>query len=269
VSGNDEFAELADTFNGLLGRLDASFQEQKRALELQRRFTADASHELKTPLTIVKGNTSLALSRASIDDNSRHTLTEIDRAADTMSQLVQDLLLLARSDSGQLGGHRIEMLLREILETAASQATPNGGPPVRLKVEPEDLCVMGNEAELVRVFRNLLDNALCHTPSDGCISVSAHSSDGAVLVTVEDTGTGIAPEHLSHLGERFYRVDAARSRPTGGTGLGLSICKSILKAHAGGMEIESAVGKGTRVCVSLPIGFSETNGVSGNLALTE
>src|SRR5258708_1514338 len=184
VSGNDEFAELADTFNGLLGRLDASFQEQTRALELQRRFTADASHELKTPLTIVKGNTSLAFSKASINHNTRHTLTEIDKAADTMSQLVQDLLLLARSDAGQLGGDRIEMLVREVLDTAVSQSSPNGGLPVRLTVEPEDLCVKGNEAELVRVFRNLLDNALRHTPSDGSIPISAPSSHLAASVTL-------------------------------------------------------------------------------------
>jgi signal transduction histidine kinase len=252
VSGNDEFAELAETFNGLLGRLEGAYQGQKRLLELQRRFTADASHELKTPLTVIKGNASLALSQATGEGEARRAFQEIDAAADTMSQLVQDLLLLARSDSGQMGRDRKELLVREVLERAAAQARHAGSAPITLTIEPEPLTVTGNEAELVRLFRNLLDNAARHTPAEGRITVTARASQEQLVVAVADTGTGIAPEHLPHLGERFYRVDFARARPDGGTGLGLSICKGIVEAHQGTMTFESAPGQGTTVYVHLP-----------------
>lgn len=255
VSGHDEFAELADTFNGLLGRLDHAYQEQRAMLELQRRFTADASHELKTPLTIVKGSTGLALSRETTDEKSRRTFQEIDAAANTMSQLVQDLLLLARSDSGQMGSNRIEMLIREVLECSVSQSQQGikaDSAPICLNIDPEELAVIGNEAELVRLFRNLLDNALQYTPAEGCITVTAKNVSDSVVVSVQDTGAGIASEHLPHLGERFYRVDSSRARHDGGTGLGLSICKGIVDAHDGSMTVESAVGKGTKVTITLP-----------------
>jgi signal transduction histidine kinase len=251
-SGSDEFSELAQTFNGLLGRLERAFQEQKRLLQLQQRFTADASHELKTPLTIIKGRAGLALNRASTDERSRHTFQEIEAATDTMSHLVQDLLLLARSDEGQMGRDRMELLIGDILETAKTQALQEDSAPVTWRVRPEDLTVMGNEGELIRLFRNLLDNAAHYTPPKGSIHIAAHCENDNVVVTVEDAGTGIAPEHLPHLGERFYRVDASRTRPSGGTGLGLSICRSIVEAHGGTLTFKSAPGVGTTVTVTLP-----------------
>jgi signal transduction histidine kinase len=253
VTGNDEFSELAETFNGLLSRLESAFRQQKRLLEQQRRFTADASHELKTPLTVIKGTASMALNDPAADTLTRRALQEIDRAADTMSHLVQDLLLLARSDGGQLGKNRIELLAREVLERAISGVAQSGA-AITLRVEDETLSVTGNEAELIRLFSNLLANAARCTPPEGAIRVTAQAEGRSVVMRVADTGPGIAPEHLPHLGERFYRVDAARSRPDGGTGLGLSICRGIVEAHRGAMSIESAVGKGTTVTISLPRG---------------
>jgi signal transduction histidine kinase len=252
VTGNDEFSELAGTFNGLLGRLEAAFAEQQRALEQQRRFTADASHELKTPLTIIKGNTSMALEVPTASTGYRQTLQDIDRAADTMSSLVQDLLLLARSDGGQLGRDPIELLVRELLERAASAVAHHKGALIALQIEDDALCVPGNEGELVRLFTNLLDNATRYTPPGGRITVRAARQGGRVVIAVADTGPGIAPEHLPHLGERFYRVDSSRSRPAGGTGLGLSICKSIVEAHSGTLSFQSTLGVGTTVTVTLP-----------------
>lgn len=271
VIGNDEFSELSETFNGLLGRLEGAFRQQERLLEQQRRFTADASHELKTPLTVIKGTASMALSSGSTGDGDdpghrpnasyQRSLRDIDRAADAMSHLVGDLLLLARSDGGQLGKNPITLPVRELLQQAiASVPRPgNGGESViTLDANDSALCVRGNEAELVRLFSNLLDNAVRHTPPPqqqqrpGAICVSARAEGESVRVSVRDTGAGIAPEHLPHLGERFYRVDASRARPDGGTGLGLSICKSIVDAHHGTLRIESVVGAGTTVTVSLP-----------------
>ena len=251
-SGSDEFSELAQTFNGLLGRLEQAFQEQKRLFRLQQQFTADASHELKTPLTIIKGRAGLALNRDSTDEKTRRAFQEIEMAADTMAHLVQDLLLLARSDEGQMGRNRMELLIGDVLETARKQALPEDSAPIALRVTPNDLTLSGNEGELTRLFRNLLENAARYTPPEGSITVMAHCERENVIVTVADTGAGIAPEHLPHLGERFYRVDASRTRPSGGTGLGLSICRSIVAAHGGTLHFASAPGKGTTVTVTLP-----------------
>jgi signal transduction histidine kinase len=251
VSGNDEFSELAETFNGLLNRLQSAFQQQELLLEQQRRFTADASHELKTPLTVIKGTTSMTLHGAPTVPAYRAALQDIDRAADTMSHLVQDLLLLARSDGGQLGKEQIELLVCDILDSTVSGIRQESA-PLTLHVDDETLSVMGNERELVRLFSNVLDNAVHHTPSDGTIQVSAQAEGENVVITVRDTGPGIPPEHLPHVGERFYRVDAARSRPDGGTGLGLSICKGIVHAHGGTLSIESTSGVGTTVHIRLP-----------------
>ena len=254
ATGRDEFGELAETFNGLLSRLDSAFAAQKQTLEQQRRFTADASHELKTPLTIIQGRAGMALARDSTDERSRKSFEEISGATETMSHLVQDLLLLARSDEGGVVQDRVEILARELLETAQIQSASEDAAPVELRVTSETLLIRGNQAELTRLFRNLLDNALRYTPPTGKVVLEAHAENESVVVTVSDTGAGIAAHHLSHLGERFYRVDESRTRPTGGTGLGLSICRSIVEAHGGTMRFESALGMGTTVTVTLPQG---------------
>lgn len=251
VTGSDEFSELADTFNGLLGRLETAFGRQQRLIEQQRRFTADASHELKTPLTIIQGNTSLALSGHPDLSEYHQAMGEIGMAAETMSRLVRDLILLAQSDAGRLGQGRIELLLREVLELAVVRV-PRPEAAVCLSLQDEALSVLGNEEELVRLFTNLLTNAARHTPAGGRISLTARREGDRAVVTVADTGDGLAPEHLPHLGERFYRVDSARARLDGGTGLGLSIARSIAEAHGGALAFASTLGAGTTVTVTLP-----------------
>ncbi len=251
AAGNDEFSELAQTFNSLLGRLQAAFQKQERLIEQQRRFTADASHELKTPLTIVKGNSGLLLDSARTEEASKPAIQEINQAADTMSRLVQDLLLLARSDDGQLGSHPIELLVSEVIQRAISRLGSRPTAVIRRNV-PDSLTVRGNEQELLRLFTNLIGNAVNYTPLEGQIMVTAEQAGQNIRIVIADTGIGIAPEHLPHLGERFYRVDAARTRSEGGTGLGLSICRSIVQAHHGELTIQSQLGGGTTVSVLLP-----------------
>jgi signal transduction histidine kinase len=179
-------------------------------------------------------------------------LQEIDRAADTMRQIVQDLLLLAHADAGQAGRERIELLVREVLERAIAQTARKDSAPVRLHISDETLAVPANEGELARLFSNLLDNARRATPPEGQITVTAAREADQIVMRVADTGIGIAPQHLPHLAERFYRIDTARARLDGGTGLGLSICKSIVDAHGGTLSFQSTPGKGTTVTVSLP-----------------
>lgn len=252
LAGRDEFADLAAAFDAVRDRLEATFRKQERLTAQQRRFTADASHELKTPLAIIKGSTSMALMTTAPDDPALPTFRQINTAADTMTGLVQDLLLLARSDDGQLARNPSVLLVQGVLERAAARTfLPHA--PISLRLPDEALCIRSSEDELVRLFGNLLDNAARHTPWDGCIDISAASRGSLIAVTIADTGLGIAPQHLAHLGERFYRADPARARAQGGTGLGLSIVQSIARAHGGRVNIESTVGVGTRVCITLPV----------------
>jgi signal transduction histidine kinase len=252
VEGDDEFAELAGTFNSLFARLEDAFRRQASALEQQRRFTADASHELKTPLTVIKGTTSMALSGPHLDDRSREAFLEVNTAADGMVKLVHDLLYLARADSGSLGSDRREVLAVEILERAKSGVAHLEGAPVQFgRIDPES-AIWGNEQELVRLFTNLLSNARRHTPPTGRVEVTIEMKNGVTQVVVADNGCGISSEHLSKLGQRFYRADDSRSREDGGTGLGLAIVGEIVRAHEGTLQFQSAVEKGTRVTVRLP-----------------
>jgi signal transduction histidine kinase len=256
VKGEDEFAGLATTLNAMLGRIESAFeqeQESKRQLEetiqQQRRFTADASHELKTPLTVVKANAGLALNKNAGIEDARESLKEIDAAADRMSRLVNDLLTLARVDAGHLADRFEEVDLGQVLERAVGQVP---GAKDRAKVEvTSNVKTLGSPDDLTRVFVNLLDNALRYGADP--VNLSLAVTKGLAEVTIADHGAGIPPEHIEHLFDRFYRVDKSRSSETGGTGLGLAICQGIVEAHRGTISITSQPQVGTTVVVSLPI----------------
>jgi signal transduction histidine kinase len=262
VRGQDELARLALTFNSMIARLEGTFRGLENAYyrlegayEEQQRFTGDASHELRTPLTRIKGMTSLALSGPGCFDEYRDAVIVADQAADAMSRIVQDLLLLARSDAGQLTPCLAPVSVGALLRRAADQPVATSGPAILLQSPEPDLVVAGDADHLARLLNNLVENALRHTPS-GEITLAARPVDGRVEITVADTGEGISTEHLPHVCDRFYRVDSARAQRDGGTGLGLAICQSIVEAHGGSMSIESTVGVGTTVHVVLPAGAS-------------
>lgn len=179
-------------------------------------------------------------------------LRKVDQAADVMSRIVQDLLLLARSDAGELVKEERPVALGAVLERALNAVKRPETARLNLTLPDPSPTVLGDDHHLLRLFTNLLENATRHTPPEGRVSVEARCLNGTVLVEVRDTGEGIAPEHLPHLCERFYRVDTARSRARGGTGLGLAICTSIVEAHGGRLQIDSRLGAGTTVTVSLP-----------------
>ncbi len=243
VSGQDEFSNLATNVNAMLHRLEEAFAQQ-------RRFTADASHELRTPLTVIKAHSSRGVADPESSEKQRRAWAATDRAATLMNAIVQDLLLLARSDAGQLTLALHPTALWDSVEAAREAVQAEGSATISNHV-PRHLMVSGDTMLLTRLFTNLLKNALRHTPAEGSITIMAEARNDTIIATVADTGTGIAPDHLPHLLERFYRVDEARSRAGGGTGLGLSICQSIVSAHGGRLEITSSVGVGTTVHVSL------------------
>ncbi|HEY3417370.1 MAG TPA: ATP-binding protein [Armatimonadota bacterium] len=251
VAGDDEFAQLAVTINRMLGRLAGAFGQLERSIEQERRFTSDASHELRTPLTAIKANTSLALRGERTPEQYRDALRAADKAADLMTNLVNDLLLLARSDSGQLVLHP-QAVDPATLFADAIALLERGEDHAAITIEIADPAtrLWGDPQHLLRLITNLLQNALRYTPASGNITLAAAQHAETVTLTVRDTGEGIDPAHLAHLGERFYRIDPARAR--GGCGLGLSICKSIVAAHGGTLDITSTPGEGTTVTVTLP-----------------
>ena len=255
--GNDEFSELASAFNGMLSQLDDAYSTQKSVLERQKQFTADASHELKTPLTVIRGVAGIGAAREANDERTRRAFEDIETAAQSMSGLVQDLLLLARSDEGHVAEDVTELLLVEVV-TSACQLS---GEPERVvvKAEDPDMIVMGSHADYDRLFRNIIENGLNYSRNTQLpVVVTLKKCGDMAVITVQDRGIGIAAEHIPHLGERFYRVDSSRTRPTGGTGLGLSICKSILAAHGGDVEFASVTGEGTSVTIRLPLAAGQT-----------
>ena len=247
VEGADEFADLAQVINGMLARLECAFEQQ-------RRFTADASHGLRSPLTVILGQASLALSGPQSDDN-RRAWERTARSARAMEQLIHDLLTLARSDAHQLEIERAPIPVCPLLETAV-EMTPESERRAGAAIVcecPEGLQALGDADHLARALHNLIANALRHTPPDGGIILHAAPVAGSqIAITVTDSGTGIAPEHLPHVQERFYRADHGRARSAGGTGLGLAIVQTVVAAHGGNLQISSTLGRGTTVRMTLP-----------------
>lgn len=264
VAGQDELSELATTFNSMLARLEESFRQRQaayarveKALEQQQRFTADASHELKSPLTVIEGTVSLNLASAErTPAQYRKGMETIHTATGRMKGIVQDLLLLAQSDSGHLvmdfrplSAYDVMILARDSVE-----ARPSSEPCAPIIVQEPDppIFIRADSAHLVRLLVNLLENAQRHTPSDGQITLSATTDTDTVRITVTDTGAGIPARDLPHIFDRFYRVDSARARTHGGTGLGLAIGKGIAEAHGGTLTITSEEGRRTQVQLRLP-----------------
>ncbi len=244
---DDEVGRLARTFDSMLERLEAAFVRQQQ-------FTADASHELRTPLTAIIGQIDVALGWPGSVESFRATLRTVREQTERLARLTNDLLLLARVD-----GHLVTLPpepidLGDILPALAMQVEPLAqahGVMLMLPTFPP-LIVLGNEDHLVRLFMNLLDNAIRYTPSGGQITLDATREPGQVGIRVCDTGPGIAPQHLPLLFDRFYRVDRGRNRAQGGSGLGLAIAQSIAQAHGGRISVESSVGAGSTFTVWLP-----------------
>jgi heavy metal sensor kinase len=243
---SDELGRLANTFDAMLGRIDSAF-------ERQRRFTADAAHELRTPLSLLKGQVDLALSRPRTTEEYQEALRAIESDLGRMTGLVATLLSLARTDNGKLPLDFAQVDITSIVRTVLEQYQPLATESqVTLVDESKTAILEADEDLLIQVLVNLLDNALAHTPASGKILVGCDSLQDEVRIWVEDNGIGISAEDQPHVFEPFYRVDSARSRQQGGAGLGLAICKSIADAHHGEISITSQVGQGTRIELVLP-----------------
>ena len=241
------WAGSPSTFDAMLARIEEAF-------ERQRRFTGDAAHELRTPLSLMRSQVDLALARPRTVGEYEEALAELDQDLARMTGLVATLLSLARSDSGILTLDRSDIDLADTIELICEQyADPAEAAGISLTAWTEPTAINADEDLLIQVLVNLLDNALAATPEGGSIVVKCHpETDGGTHLQVADDGSGIALEHLGRIFDRFYRVDTGRARGQGGTGLGLSICQAIVKAHGGAITVASSVGSGTTFDVRLP-----------------
>jgi two-component system, OmpR family, heavy metal sensor histidine kinase CusS len=244
-----ELASLAGTFNEMLDRLEESFERISR-------FSADIAHDLRTPVNNIRGETEVALARARTSDEYREVLGSCLEEAVRLSELIGDLLFLARAESPLTHLHRevvnlYELLdgMREYYEASAEEncialATVSNNTPLMAELD----------RKLVqRAVGNLISNALAHTPPCGSIRLGAKAENGSVRIEVSDTGTGIPADALPRIFDRFFRVDNSRAQASGGTGLGLAIVQSIMTLHGGKVEIESQLGHGTRVTLEMPL----------------
>lgn len=242
---DDEFGRLTETLNLMLDRLQMAFENE-------RRFTADASHELRTPLTAIKGQIGVTLSRSRTPEEYRSALEHIQIESDRLIRLAQDLLFLTRLDVPvQRDPEPINLC--DLLEAVVEQVRPLAEiKSIDLNVNmPEAMFLNGIPDHLIRLFLNLLDNAIKYTANGGAILVSARQNEGARCIMVEDTGIGIAAEHLPHLFDRFYRADFDRQY-RGGSGLGLAIAQEIVREHNGTLSVTSRVGQGSVFTVCFP-----------------
>jgi len=220
--------------------------QSERVDAMRRDFVANVSHELRTPLTVVKGFLEAMIDGgADLDPTRLHHLNLMYEQGDRMHRLVEDLLALSRLESQQGPEVEEEVDAAQLVAEVADEARTLSGGRHRIVVETQPLRLRGSRDELRSAYGNLVSNAVRYTPVGGHITLRCLEQDGGIALQVQDTGIGVAPEHIPRLTERFYRVDKSRSRETGGTGLGLAIVKHVLIRHQGRLDIQSEVGRGS------------------------
>lgn len=244
---HDELGALARTLNCMIERLQQSFAEM-------RRFTADAAHELRTPLAVIRNEAEVALRAQRGAEEYTHVLENLLEEVNRLTHVAEQLLFLSRQEAGLLSAApevvQADELLTEVIGNMQLVAREKD---VSLSIEQNRACtIWGDPRHIRRLLYNLLDNAIKYTGPSGQVTVAAWKAEGNWHVSIADTGIGIPPEHVPHVFERFYRVDPARTADGGGAGLGLAICQSIVCAAGGHISLESEPGRGTIVRFWLP-----------------
>lgn len=256
IKSTDELGELAKSLNRMADELQRKIETLKRLDTIKTDFVANVSHELKTPLTSIKGFVE-TLEGGAINDeqNAMRFLSIIRKHTDRLGKIIDDLLSLSdlelRKDSIEKGEVDLKSLVDEVV-MGFGHALATKRQNLIVHSQQGDFRIKADRDRIEQVFVNLLDNAIKYTKEGGHIAVSLSPGEDGVTVVVEDNGIGIPREHLDRVFERFYRVDKARSRQLGGTGLGLAIAKHIILLHNGKISIESEPGRGTKVFVALP-----------------
>lgn len=251
----DELGRLACTLNDMIGRLEKSFADMQQ-------FTADAAHELRTPITVMRSEAEVTLRAPRTAEEYRKSLESLLEEFERLTNLADQLLYLCREDAGTnqpaKSNVRLDRLAAEVAEHVHALAEEKG---IKLDASRLTECrAQGDADALRRLFFNVLENAVKYTQEHGTVTLELNSYNGQAEILVSDTGVGIPAEHLPHIFKRFYRADAARQDE--GTGLGLAISRAIVESHSGQIEISSTTGNGTRVRITLPNVDGPDNGLS-------
>jgi heavy metal sensor kinase len=246
---DDELHRLSVTLNRMLDRLEGAFARVVR-------FTADASHELRTPISFIRTSAEVALRKERSAEDYRDSLREILAESERTTRLVEEMLTLARADAGKAHLVLDPMDLNDLVREACDQArklTFEKQLALEVAIPSSTIRIDGDRGSLRRLMLILLDNAVKYTPEHGTLKVTLRQFDSTASITVADNGVGISDEDLPHVFERFYRADPARSRNSGGAGLGLALAKWIAESHRGSIQVESRESEGARFTVLLPI----------------
>jgi heavy metal sensor kinase len=246
-NAGDELDRLIEAFNRMMARLRFSFEQM-------RQFSTDVSHELRTPLTVIRGQLEVAMFTAKTPEQYREAMINALEDVERLSNIVRALLMLSQAEGGQLALQKSDLNFAEMLRNLVEEyQIPAEAEGVRLSAELPDTCrLYADRVQIERLITNLLSNAIKYTPRGGNVELRMWQQGDEVKLAVRDTGVGIAPDHLPHIFDRFYRVPSAD--PEKGLGLGLSFVAWIVKAHGGTIDVESELQKGTQFLVSLPAG---------------
>lgn len=246
---HDELQRLTETWNGMLARLEA-------AVTRISRFTADASHELRTPVAIIRLAAENALRKPRSDSEYRSAIEKIQRESESMTQLIEDLLFLARADAEE-GTASLELVeLRSLVDDVCSDLRPLAAAKqldLQCELPANPVTVAGRAADLRRMLVILLDNAIKYTPAAGLVTVTLEPENDRVTLRVEDSGVGIPEEARTRVFQRFFRVDTSRNKQSGGSGLGLAIAQAIVERHNASIELQNKPAGGCVFEVSLPV----------------
>jgi signal transduction histidine kinase len=248
INKEDELGQLSTVLNDLLQRL-------QKAFESQRLFMADAAHELKTPLSILRANWESEINNPTLSLEIKEKIVQDIETISRLSHMINNLLLLSQTEfietNFEFNTLRLDEVIQEVIVDTQMLTEIKSQEFQVIEIPP--ITLQGDKNRLYQLFFNLIDNAINYTPEEGRVSLTLRSEGEWNIVDIRDNGPGIPPEDLPHIFERFYRVQKDRARRTGGSGLGLSICKHIVEAHKGTIEVESKIGMGTLFRVKLPV----------------
>lgn len=244
---DDELNRLTKTFNNMIDRLQDSFERQVQ-------FVSDASHELRTPISVIQGYADL-LDRWGKDDRAvlDESVTAIKNETESMTSLVEKLLFLARGDSGTQRLEKEEFWLNEVIEEVIKESRLIADKHKIVNTQNDAISIYADRKMIKQMLRIFIDNSIKFTPEQGEIRIDSVNQGSTVKITIEDTGVGIPEKDIPKIFDRFFRVDKARAREKGGSGLGLSIARWIIDAHRGKVSVESSIGKGTKINITIPV----------------
>lgn len=251
----DEFNQIPSTIIKESEEVSAILEKLNFEKRVRQEFFSNASHELKTPITSIKGYTELLESDMDFDENTKKDfLSRIKKETENMASLINDILMISKLETKEVEVSIEEIRLYPLVRELVKSFTPLARSlDIKVKIDCRPLVIYANPGQIKELIGNLLSNAIKYNRQGGLVTITTYTQDNSLVIMVEDTGMGIPKESLNRIFERFYRVDKGRSKRIGGTGLGLSIVKHIAAYYGGNIQLESELNKGTKIIIMIPL----------------